>query len=84
MKYSRKKIDKAGYALIGDDPFKRQEAVDLITDWRQSHLPVLRELNDELTDFFVDRGIMFEFSSNRIKRMPSIIVKLNNNENMGL
>ena len=84
MKYSRKKIDKAGYALIGDDPFKRQEAVDLITDWRQSHLPVLRELNDELTEFFVGRGIMFEFSSNRIKRMPSIIVKLNNNENMGL
>ena len=62
MKYTRNQINKAGEALIGDDPFKRQQAVELVTDWRQSHLPVLRELNDELTEFLTAYGIPFEFS----------------------
>lgn len=84
MKYSRKEIDKAGFALIGDDPFKRQQAVVLVTDWRQSHLPVLRELNEELTTLLVKNGIPFEFSSHRIKRMQSIVEKIRNNKNMGL
>ena len=84
MKYTRNQINKAGEALIGDDPFKRQQAVELVTDWRQSHLPVLRELNDELTEFLTANGIPFEFSSHRIKRMQSIVEKLRNNESMGL
>lgn len=84
MKYTRNQINKAGEALIGDDPFKRQQAVELVTDWRQSHLPVLRELNDELTEFLTANGIEFEFSSHRIKRMQSIVEKLRNNESMGL
>lgn len=84
MKYTRNQINKAGEALIGDDPFKRQQAVELVTDWRQSHLPVLRELNDELTEFLTANGIEFEFSSHRIKRMQSIVEKLRNNEGMGL
>lgn len=84
MKYKRKEINRAGEALIGDDPFKRQQAVEIITDWRQLHLPVLRELNDELTEFFAANGVGFEFSSHRIKRMQSIVEKLKNNEDMGL
>lgn len=86
MKYSRKEIDRAGFALIDDDPFKRQEAYVKVADWRQLHLPILRELNDALTGLFVLNGIPFEFSSHRIKRMQSIIEKVRNNaENkMGL
>ena len=84
MKYTRNQINKAGEALIGDDPFKRQQAVELVTDWRQLHLPVLRELNDELTEYLISNGIRFEFSSHRIKRMQSIVEKLENNKSMGL
>lgn len=86
MKYSRKCIDKAGFALIGGDPFERQQASSIVTDWRQLHLPVLRKLNDELTELLVSNGIQFEFSSHRIKRMQSIVEKLRNNreKKMGL
>ena len=86
MKYSRKCIDKAGFALIGGDPFERQQASSIVTDWRQLHLPVLRKLNDELTELLVSSGIPFEFSSHRIKRMQSIVEKLRNNreKKMGL
>lgn len=83
MKYSRNQINKAGDALI-NEPFERQQAVEIVTDWRQSHLPVLRELNDELTEYLVSNGIEFEFSSHRIKRMQSIVEKLRNNPEMGL
>ena len=79
MKYTRNQINRAGEALIGD-PFERQRASDIVTDWRQLHLPVLRELNEELTAFFKERGIPVEFSSHRIKRMQSIIEKLRNHE----
>lgn len=84
MKYRRKELDRAGVALIDDDPFKRPQAVEVITDWRQLHLPVLRELNDELTEYFASNDIKFEFSSHRIKRMQSIVEKLRNNPEMGL
>ena len=83
MKYSRSQINKAGDSLI-NDPFGRQQAVEIVTDWRQSHLPVLRELNDELTEFLVANGVKFEFSSHRIKRMQSIVEKLRNSPDMGL
>ena len=86
MKYKRKEIDRAGFALIGDEPFERQQAMELVTDWRKSHLPVLRELNEELTALLSKHGISFEFSSQRIKRMQSIVEKIRNNKegNMGL
>ena len=87
MKYSRKEIDRAGFALIGDaDPFKRQQASALVEDWRKSHWTPLRELNDELTDLFMRVGVVFNFSSHRIKRMQSIVEKIKNNQEgkMGL
>ena len=79
MKYTRNQINRAGDALIGD-PFERQRASEIVTDWRQLHLPVLRELNEELTVFFKEQGVPVEFSSHRIKRMQSIIDKLRNHE----
>lgn len=87
MKYSRKEIDRAGFALIGDaDPFKRQQASALVEDWRKSHWPVLRELKDELMELLVKAGIHIQIDSHRIKRMQSIVEKIRNNQenSMGL
>lgn len=84
MIYTRNQINKAGDNLIGQDPFKRQEAAEIVSRWRETHLLALRELNDELTDLLSRYGIPFEFSSQRIKRMPSIIEKLKNNKEHGM
>lgn len=87
MKYSRKEIDRAGFALIGDaDPFKRQQASALVEDWRKSHWPVLRELKEELIDLLTKSGVKIEIESHRIKRMQSILEKLqvNKEKKMGL
>lgn len=35
MKFSRHQLDKAGMALIGTDPFKRNEAFPIIERWRK-------------------------------------------------
>ena len=82
MKYSRKSIDKAGKMLL--DPFTRKEAMEKVSDWRTTHLPVLREFVEELTNYLIAKDIPYAFYSQRVKRMTSIIDKLRNNENMGL
>lgn len=84
MKYSRKSLDKAGWALL--DPFTRGQAIEKISDWRMTHLPVLREFVEELTKYLNANNIPFAFYSQRVKRMTSIIEKLRNNLNtkMGL
>lgn len=82
MKYSRKSIDKAGKMLL--DPFTRKEAMEKVSDWRTTHLPVLREFVEELTDYLIAKDIPYAFYSQRVKRMTSIIDKLRNNKDMGL
>lgn len=82
MKYSRKSLDKAGRALL--DPFTRGGVIDIVSDWRMTHIPVLREFVEELTEHLNSNGIPFAFYSQRVKRMTSIIDKLRNNPDMGL
>lgn len=82
MKYSRKSLDKAGKALL--DPFTRSEVVDKVSDWRMTHLPVLREFVEELTKHLNANSVPFAFYSQRVKRMTSIIDKLRHNPQMGL
>lgn len=82
MKYSRKSLDRAGRALL--DPFTRGEVIDIVSDWRMTHIPVLREFVEELTQHLNSNGIPFAFYSQRVKRMTSIIDKLRNNPDMGL
>ena len=82
MKYSRKSLDKAGKALL--DPFSRGEVIDKVSDWRMTHIPVLREFVEELTEHLNSNGISYAFYSQRVKRMTSIIDKLRNNPTMGL
>ncbi len=82
MKYSRKSLDKAGRALL--DPFARSEYIDMVSSWRMTHLPVLREFVEQLTNHLNANGIPYAFYSQRVKRMTSIIDKLRNNPQMGL
>lgn len=79
MLYNRHKLDKAGEALIGTDPFKRNNALIIIQEWRDTHLFVLQQLNSQIASLFAKEGIAYSFSSMRIKRMTSIEAKLRNN-----
>lgn len=83
MRYSRHKLDKAGQALIGTDPFLRKEALTIIQEWREDFFHVLQELNSQLLKFFGSHGVVFSISSMRIKRMTSIEAKLRNNVSKG-
>ena len=56
----------------------------MVSDWRMTHLPVLREFVEELTQFLTAHDVSFAFYSQRVKRMTSIIDKLRNNPQMGL
>lgn len=84
MIFSRHSLDKVGKDLIGDDPFKRKDALAKIQKWRDTHLYVLRKLNDQLVELFSERNVVYAFSSMRLKRMTSIESKLKNNASAGL
>ena len=86
MKYSRNQLNKIGTYLYSEsiDAFTRSEAIRTVSDWRMTHLPVLREFIEELTAYFVTHSISYAFYSQRIKRMSSIIEKLRNNEASGM
>lgn len=84
MLYSRHSLDRAGMALIGADPFLRNDALPMIQKWRETHLFVLQEFNKQLLKFFNENGITYSLSSMRIKRMTSIEAKLRNNKDMKL
>lgn len=85
MKYSRKKIDKAGNALVSSkDPLVVESATKVINDWRSLHLFVLEKLKLAITNILCTNKIVPLFSSNRLKRMNSIIYKLDLNPEMHL
>lgn len=85
MKYSRKQIDKAGDILVSSkDRTKVECATNRINDWRSHHLFVLDILKSAITDILSRYGIVPLFSSNRLKRMTSIIYKLDLNPEMHL
>ena len=83
MLYAKHKLDRAGQALIGTDPFLRNEALPLIQAWRETHFFVLQELSKQLLVLFQENGLEYDFSSMRIKRMTSIEAKLRNNKEKG-
>ena len=86
MRYSRNKLNTIGTYLYaeGIDAFKRAEAQRIVSDWRETHLPVLREFVEELTNYFAKAGISYAFYSQRLKRMTSIKEKLQNNASKGM
>lgn len=84
MIYSRHNLDKAGEYLLGDDPFKRNEALEKIRKWRETHLFVLQRFYDHLKIYLETTGVKYSFSSMRLKRMTSIEAKLRNNKSKGM
>lgn len=86
MKYSRKKIDRAGKVITTKtaDLFEYAEAMSVVDDWRKLHLPVLEELMQQLTALLDKNSIRPAFSSQRLKRMISIQEKLQRTPDMGL
>ena len=83
MLYTRHKLDRAGQALVGTDPFKRREALETVQRWRDTHLFVLQQLAPQISALLSRKGIPYAFSSMRIKRMTSIEAKLRNNAAKG-
>jgi hypothetical protein len=88
MKYSRHQLNKVGSVLSADpapvDMLKTAEATLIVDDWRKTHLSVLEDLYKQIGSILYNARIYAEFSSQRLKRMTSIITKLKRNKDMGL
>lgn len=85
MKYSRKEISRSGNILIES---KSEEEINLalekINDWRTNHLQPLKVLKRRLEKSFDFKKINPYLVSQRLKRLTSIIYKLDLNPKMGL
>ena len=85
MKYSRKEIDKAGKTVITEkDTTKVNEALNKINDWRQLHLAPLDLLQVGILNILKVNNQKIVFVSRRLKRLTSILYKLDLNPKMGL
>lgn len=85
MKYSNKKISKAGsIVLTSTNKNEVDQAIDIINDWRSLHLPALDELQYSLLKLLKDNKIRIYSISRRLKRLSSIINKLDRNPKSGL
>lgn len=85
MKYGRHQIDKAGETMLSG---KKEEDVSAailkINDWRTLHLKPLDALQKSVLDVMAKSGIKSLFISRRLKRLTSIIYKLDINPQMRL
>ena len=86
MRYTRNQLNKIGSYLYADgvDAFQRSEAIRIVSDWRMTHLLPLREFVEQITSYFAKESVFYAFYSQRIKRMTSIIEKLQVNESTGM
>ena len=69
MKYSRSNLNRVGTYLYAEevDAFKRSEAIQIVSDWRMTHLPVLREFVESLTSYLAEQNVKYAFYSQRVK-----------------
>lgn len=85
MIYSRKKISRAGEKLITSKSQEEfEEALNLINEWRTSHLHPLVVLKNNLLRLLTKIKIEPSLVSQRLKRLSSIQYKLDLNPTMGL
>jgi len=85
MRYSRKQISKAGEKLITSKSNKEiEDALNTINDWRTSHLHPLVVLKNSLLRLLSKHSIEPKLVSQRLKRLTSIVYKLDLNPSMGL
>jgi ppGpp synthetase/RelA/SpoT-type nucleotidyltranferase len=84
-RYSKGQIDKAGQALIAlpkDDP-GREEAIAIVDNWRSCHSYPLQVIKMTLLQR-AKRIYPLALVAQRLKRRPSIEIKLRDNPNMKL
>ena len=85
MKYGSRKITKAGViALTSSNKAEVSHAIEMISDWRSLHLPALDELQSSLLQLLKKNRIRVFSVSRRLKRISSILNKLDRNPNSGL
>ena len=85
MKYGRHQIDKAGDILISSKNTEEvSTAIEKINDWRTLHLPALDALQNTIISLLENEKIKIDFSSRRLKRLNSILYKLDLNPKMRL
>ncbi|MDD8060201.1 RelA/SpoT domain-containing protein [Shewanella metallivivens] len=83
FKYSKNAVNKAGTALIGNDSSLHDEAKTILDNWRACHVAPLNSFQTSLRLKLkqIDPDALV---SQRLKRMPSIISKLERNPGMNL
>ena len=80
MKYGTHQINKAGNtALTSSDRTEVNNAINTINDWRSLHLPALDELQTILIPLLESYKIREYSISGRLKRLSSILNKLDRN-----
>ncbi len=85
MKYGSKRISKAGnVALTSSDKNEVDNAICIIDDWRSLHLIVLNELQNFIVALLTRHNIRGFSVSRRLKRLSSILNKLDRNPQSGL
>ena len=86
MKFSRSKINRVGEIISQqkNDRLEVAEALLVIEQWRQDHAIVLQELFRQVSALLDTKKIKYAFSSQRLKRMTSIIDKLKHHPEMRL
>lgn len=85
MKYGSKKISKAGnIALTSNDKNEVERAISIINDWRSLHLVALDELQNNIVPLLKQNNIRIFSTSRRLKRLSSILNKLDRNPQSSL
>ena len=85
MKYGSKQISKAGnIALTSTDENEVERAINIIDDWRTLHLIALDELQNSIVPLLKKNNIRIFAASRRLKRISSILNKLDRNPQSGL
>lgn len=85
LKYSKTKIDKAGEYLKGDvlDHTEVEIALEVLSKWRAFHAPVMA-LFAKVLKSRVKKINSKSIVAQRLKRTPSILLKLNTHQTMRL
>lgn len=85
MKPSKTQITKAGKTLLSSKlPEERNQALELINEWRTNHLYPLTLMRNTLAKLLDKNNIEPFLVSQRLKRLTSIEYKLDLNRNMAL
>lgn len=76
-----------GKKLIASSPIdliEQAQNVMLVEDWRKLHMEPLNQLVEAVSKLLAESSVTALFSSQRLKRMTSIVDKLRRNPEMGL